>query len=216
MKKIKNTIMLFLAFLTITFYLSSCGPDEDTRPTYHIDQTTMDYCIYDEGSWWVYEEESSQEIDTIIVKKVRDWVVKSDSRHFLTDGYEITYNSKTINQIDCWGGGDYSNPEINIFEESFVKSPHAYGDITFISTLDTSFIFKPSQSEQIKLKDTLQHLEIKDSTYQDIRIFENLIGTYTNYQKTIYWARHVGKIRVERADGSVWNLIAYKVSQDNL
>lgn len=207
---------LFLLQLLSLVMLQNCGPREDTRPIFEIDQTTVDYCVYDEGSWWVYEEETSGERDTIVVTRIENSIDSNKHLGYKRKGYYSLYSTKIYTQTSSWTGPSYNLPELNGATESFVIPPHGYLDLLFISTLDTSFIYELSGIEQIKLKDTLSSLRIREKTYSDVRVFENLSGSYFKHQKVIYWARHIGKIRIERADGTIWNLIDYHVSQDNL
>lgn len=202
--------------LNFLWIFQNCGPHEDNYPTYHIDQATLDYCFYDEGSWWVYEEEGSGERDTILNVSTSRSMTKNDNLGSIRELYSMKNNSKLFGDFTLAGGPARNMPKLNISEESFVIPPHSFGDLLFVSNLDTSFTYVLSNVEQIKIKDTIASLKIKDSIYSDVRIFENLSGSYASHQKTIYWARHIGKIRVERADGTVWNLIAYQVSQNNL
>ncbi|MFT6112722.1 MAG: hypothetical protein ACJAXV_001513 [Bacteroidia bacterium] len=163
----------------------------------------------------MYEEESSGELDTISVASLKRELSQSDNLGYKRDRYVMRKNSSRTGEITQGAGGAKNMPALNKSSESFVISQHAYSDQLFISTLDTSFIYELTNFERMKLKDTMSSISILDSSYADVRIFENLAGIYTSYQKSIYWARHVGKIRVERADGTVWNLIDYEVSQDN-
>jgi hypothetical protein len=51
MKNTKNTILLFLAFLTISFYISGC---KDPDPVYNqVQQELKDWGAFKEGTWWV-------------------------------------------------------------------------------------------------------------------------------------------------------------------
>lgn len=52
-------------------------------------------------------------------------------------------------------------PKLNISSESFVILPNGYTDQLFISTLDTSFVYKLTNFEQIKLQDTLSSVKYK-------------------------------------------------------
>ena len=46
-------------------FLTNCGPDE--RTTLFIDQKTKDYVVFRTGSWWAYQEQASNAIDTVSV-----------------------------------------------------------------------------------------------------------------------------------------------------
>ncbi len=56
MKNAKNTILLFLAFLTIAFYISGC---KDPDPVYNqVQQELKDLGAFKEGTWWMCEEKT--------------------------------------------------------------------------------------------------------------------------------------------------------------
>lgn len=202
--------------INFLWIFQNCGPKEYNWPTYLIDQTTIDFCIYDKGSWWVYQEESSGKMDTVVTIALHRELSKNDKLGSIRELLTMKNNSKRLGDFSLVGGPARNRPDLDIADESFNIPPHAFGDLLFVSTLDTSFIYVWTSIDQIKLKDTLTRIMIKDKSYTDIRIFENLSGSYPSHQKVIYWARHIGKIRIERADGEVWNLIDYHVSQDNL
>jgi hypothetical protein len=61
-KRFKNNmknLFFSLSITALTFLLQNCGPKEDIRPTRFMDQTSIDFCVFDAGSWWVYEEVST-------------------------------------------------------------------------------------------------------------------------------------------------------------
>jgi hypothetical protein len=158
----KNLLVLFgLIIFVICF--QNCGPIEDTRPVYEIDQTTIDYCVYDKGNWWVYEEESSGERDTIVVTLVKNSIDSNKHLHYKRKGYFSIYSTKMYIQTSSWTGPSYNMPELCNSSESFVISPHGYIDFLFISTLDTSFTYVLTNVEQMKLKDIIASVKIKDT-----------------------------------------------------
>jgi hypothetical protein len=54
-----KNLFFSLSITALTFLLQNCGPKEDIRPTRFMDQTSIDFCVFDAGSWWVYEEVST-------------------------------------------------------------------------------------------------------------------------------------------------------------
>lgn len=83
--------LLFILPLSFFGLFQNCSPKEDTRPIYEIDQTTIDYCVYDEGSWWVYEEEKSGERDTIVVTRVENNIDSIKHLSYKRKGYYSLY-----------------------------------------------------------------------------------------------------------------------------
>ncbi len=216
MKSMKN-LFFSLTIIFLTFLLQNCGPKEDTRPTIYIDQTSIDFCVFDVGSWWIYEEVVTGVRDTIEVTYV-DRDVLDDVEIFTRkrDGYSSKYTSNMYKQLSSRCGVSISKIEDIHFKEFFGEFPYLYEDLCFTNSIDSSYKIDYYSGQKIQFWDSLTQLKVGNHEFKDIRIFENSIGLYSSYQKTIYWARHVGKIKIKRADGTTWNLIDYKVSQENL
>jgi hypothetical protein len=211
----KLVFSFFIIFLT--FLLQNCGPKEDTRPTIYMDQTSIDYCVFDAGSWWVYEEVITGELDTIKVTYVNRYLLDDDEKYSVKrDGYGSKYTSTKYKKLSSRCGVSISKLEDINSIEYFGEFPYLYDDLCFTNSIDSSYKIDYYSGQKIQFWDSLNQIKIGKHEFKDIRIFENSIGLYSSYQKTIYWARHVGKIKIKRADGTTWNLIDFKVSQENL
>ena len=209
-------LVFSLSIISLTFLLQNCKPKEDIRPTRFIDQTSIDFCVFDVGSWWVYEEGSTGMRDTIEVTYVDRDIIDDDRFSIKSDGYYSKYSSTIYKNMTSRCGVDLGYVEDIINNENFGVFPSIYEDLCYTNSMDSSYVINYSQGQKIQFWDSLNQLKIGNREYKDIRIFENSNGLYSSYQKTIYWARHVGKIKIKRANGTTWNLIDYKVTQENL
>lgn len=61
---VRNLLYLIICY---ALGLSSCGPNDEVKPTYYIDQDTKDFCIFNVGSWWVYQDSASGQRDTVTI-----------------------------------------------------------------------------------------------------------------------------------------------------
>ena len=209
--------LLFL-ILIVSLFIFCCK--EKPKPEYFIDQDTKDFCVFKVGSWWIYEKEGSAEKDCVWVTQSFEKKIGSNDRGNNTGnirkGYQMilfsTFWQMQAVQITCWAGGDESFPDKNIFTE-LITFPLALEDNTFLSTTDTFVKFVPYFGYKFQLFDTLSTYSIGANKYNDVKSFIVNKGLHQYWQKRIYWARHIGKIRYERGDGTIWNLINYKVEQ---
>ena len=208
MKKI-----LFL-ILIVSVFIFNCK--EKPKPEFFIDQDTKDFCVFKVGSWWIYQEELSAEKDCVWVVESNEKKIDSDHVRNVRNGIQMvlfsTLWSKQNVQITCWGGGGTGDPETNRFEER-LSFPLALNDYTFYSVLDTTIFFEPFSGYQIRLFNKLIEYNLNGKQFEDVRIFSVNKGLHQYWQKKIYWAKYIGKIRYERGDGTIWNLINYKVEQ---
>jgi hypothetical protein len=203
----KNILLIFL----LPFIITNCK--DNPKPEFFIDQNTKDYCVFKEGSWWLYKEEGSAEKDCVWVTQSNAKKMKSSHIENIRNGIQmITFSTWWGKQITCWAGGDEDIPEKNIFQERIVF-PLALEDYTFFSTIDTSAEYAPYFGYKLQLLDTLNIYNIDGKDFKNIKIFNVNIGLHQHWQKKIYRAKHIGKIRYEKGDGSIWNLINYKVEQ---
>ena len=209
MKKILSLLILIFPFI-----IYSCK--DDPKPEFFVDQDTKDYCVFNKGSWWIYEEEVSTDKDCVWVAESNEKKIDSDHLRTIRNGKQMVLFSTLWNKqnvkITCWGGGGTGDPEINRFEES-LSFPLALNDFTFYSVLDTTIFFEPFSGYQIRLFNKIINYNLNGKQFEDVRIFSVNKGLHQYWQKKIYWARHIGKLRYEKGDGTIWNLINYKVEQ---
>jgi hypothetical protein len=212
--RIQEFLMRQLYLITIfTFQLMLINCKDDHKPEFFIDQDTKDFCVFKEGSWWLYEKEGSTERDCVWVKECYENKIDDDDFSYNRNGFEILMFSNWWNkQITCWVGGDIGEPSKNIFRER-VTFPLALEDYTFLSTIDSSAVFEPYSGYKLQLSDTLDLFNVGIKIFQDVRIFKVNAGLHQYWQKKIYWSKHIGKIRYESGDGSIWNLIDFNVKQ---
>lgn len=62
--KLKLATILFI-FLAATVYLVSCK--KEPLPHHTVSQETLDYCVFQNGTRWIYEEKNTLVVDTFTV-----------------------------------------------------------------------------------------------------------------------------------------------------
>ena len=202
--------LLFL-ILIVSLFIFNCK--EKPKPEFFIDQDTKDFCVFKVGSWWLYEEVNTAQQDCVWVTQMNEKKFESNYVNNVRNGIQmIMFSTWWDKQITCWGGADVAFPDKNIFRELIVF-PLALEDNTYLSSIDTSDKYEPYYGYKLQLFDTLNTYNLSGKNYQNVKIFRVNIGLHQYWQKKIYWAKYIGKIRYERGDGTIWNLINYKVEQ---
>ncbi len=187
-KRFKNNMKNLFFSLTIiflTFLLQNCGPKEDIRPTRFMDQTSIDFCVFDIGSWWVYEEVVTGVRDTIEVTYVDRDIIDDDRFSIKSDGYYSKYSSTIYKNMTSRCGVDLGYVEDIINNENFGVFPSVYEDLCYTNSIDSSYVINYSQGQKIKFWDSLNQVKIGNREYKDIRIFENSNGLYSSYQNNL-------------------------------
>ena len=70
----KNTLNLFLLLSTSVLFTACPSSDESGKITHYFNEEIKTYVFMPVGSWWVYEDSATLELDTvnahILAKKV--------------------------------------------------------------------------------------------------------------------------------------------------
>ena len=174
-----------------------------------IDSKTKDYCLFDEGSYWIYQDSATMMIDVVTIDK------------------PITYME---DGGVCFGAGtEYCNTSFSSFSQdstfyfsTMLSSHEVYrdsmpvllsrrilgiGEVTIYHNGDTINNSTFSGLELLKVKDSCT---INGNTYYDVKFFKSSWD-----EKGYYWAKHVGLIREETYSNdsvvAVRNLVKYHV-----
>ena len=205
MKRAKFIIIILSA---LCFFVT-CVKKETVYPTYYFGQEFRDYVIYKPGSYWIYQELATGEIDSIYLYKQSFYINKSTQK--IDYNYEgiseskisslhdtLTYSGNVLGKNPC---GEYKAITVNGFVNSNVN--YFEGEIGY-SALTASYTFYTEK------KDSIEFNKLK---FFEVKIFENAMQIFSNQPFKTYYSKHVGLVRTELFNGQVWNLIRYKVSQ---
>jgi hypothetical protein len=220
----KTTIILLSLVINLIFYYS-CDSSGDTI---HIDQETKDYCLYKQGSYWVYQDSASLETDSIVITTspyftsskgggtTDDCEVYSfNVEIFLNDTVESFY-SRIRPGMDA--EFDSQKP-IWFFMNSAVSSINYYMYYTYhngnLGSSYNSFIYTHNDFNS-KFESFLGNCNLNNVDYGDVKVF--LLSYESSTEETfmkLYWAKHIGLIRIEDYSDStdlvVKNLLRYNV-----
>ena len=212
----KRAVLSLIVFLSLGCMCSTCVSCEPDGPTYYMDQEFKDYIVYPQGSYWVYEEMSSGQIDTV---KIYSSEIKiHNGQTILGFNYEeylvlmkSSFNNDTISGV---GGIDFTDKNFSEYEE---------GSTNIHKILNRSLLFfskKPVGYElnytEVDLVDYLEFLELYtvfSLEYEDVKVFEHKINYYSEQPKRVYFAKGVGIIKKELFNGEIWQLKKYFIKK---
>lgn len=219
--------LLQVSIYTCLFFIlqsSSCSKTNDkknidcTNNTILLPQLAKDLFIFNKGSWWVYKNISTNELDSMHV----EYVSKNTSNYFRNFGgyldkcYEdngINLVSNKIGNIN-WGISVSTPDGIKKFEETNFQIT-TYTDLKQdgyykLFFKGDSIIQSPQIGSNIIFTDSIT---VQNNLYSNVMI--HLIGpnNIDFYEEAIY-SRKIGLIRFKRSDnGSEWELIKYNINQ---
>jgi len=192
---------LVLCFLLLVL---GCKCKDEEVPTLYLSQESKDYCLYQPGSWWVYQSEQSLAYDTLKITGIRNEIIFSKNSNLNTESNTLTIEQKKL------------LPEaLNKLERGPVES--YYGLILNGGVGIDLYFDRPSyRNDSISVLTTVAFMKYFDSIqfnstyYYSVKEF---VSTRFREYKNIYWAKHIGIIKLEKPDGEIWNLINYSVIQ---
>ena len=203
--------------LGIILLLSGClniACDFKLYPEIYIDQESKDYCLYAEGSYWIYQDSASHTIDSNVIE------------------YPVTYTFSRSNWNGCkcetfyFGISSFADDTTIYFALRLTTGDADHellkpcllllaGEIKYHNgEIGETF---PNINSDFVLYTKNNNFQINGKTYADVKIFK---CSYPNMkiEKIFYWAKHIGLIREEiykDSTVSVRNLIKYKVKPYN-
>lgn len=207
-------------FLFLLCFLIGCRKEKHEEEIKYIPQELKDYMYFKEGTWWVYEEESTHERDSVVVFYNDDSLITFDGSTGTPAGTYEYFDCKTHSSHDDYGyyyscnttwtrnertpvwrdktkPGDYVGTTIIMFDK-FVVGVKLYpytqnGIVTFINIYDSLYIQGNFYFNVIQYNDSKNSTENEDST-------------------NFYISRNIGIIRKELiSNNQIWNLVSYHI-----
>ena len=180
-----------------------------------IDQETKDYCLFEQGSCWIYQDSTSVTIDSVVIDKPisysfsrSDWNGAKCEQYSSNISYASHDSSTSIHVILTTGFADSESQKPGVLILDFVDNP-IYHNGEVGETV-------PLYQDIILLERTTNY-SINNVNYSNVKIFER---NYYEKKKIYYWAKHVGLIREEIYENdtliSVRNLIRYNVQSSKI
>ena len=222
MKTFNIKILAF--YIVFCLFIASCCKDknpyiegcQDKAPeemgNFNLD-TVKPYIYFKEGSWWVYENDSTLETDSIVVTSADDRILQAngEKRRYTYESVAVSYKSFT-NGYDMEFYNTGSNPDL--VDWSFFlywnRNRSKPGDFEgIVKVFSTPLIKDFNFSFDSYYRGKLDSINLYGTWYYDILMFEikgdptwpdSSIPTNDFGNSTYYYAKNVGLIAIKNVD----------------
>ena len=136
MNKLSIKIFKLAILLGIAVTFTGCNTlFQNDTPYYKISALTKDYCNFEKGTQWVYQNDSTNAVDTIEIDNVNSYVAyhtvdATSSTSFRYDVIEMNYKTNGLNFVK---GTIYAGADTNDLYRIF------FSDTTFLLALAPGF-----------------------------------------------------------------------------
>jgi hypothetical protein len=177
--------LLLWIILLLSILLSAC-PYKPKETLFLTNQETKDYCLFGEGSYWIYQDSATLKIDSMVINNpiIHSWDIGEWSNGDL-EKREIFYTPISYYSTD-------SMKDVKVkLKVGVLSSTHL---IYFSGTIGHDLLLTTFREQR-------DSLSINGITYRNIKIFEHRTLFYHEGKAVIdnyCWAKHIGIIRMER------------------
>ena len=183
----KHKVLLqIISIVTINIFVISC---EKPKPILKIPEEMKEYIMFPEGSWWVYEDTITLDVDSIyLVKQVIDtgYCTNCGEIHHYEKLLQTFYSSTFNQNIDI-----YTNVRYCVFSQTYESIYTAFGGAIFVFEEDCF---------DICFLDTYRIDPIE---------YYNVIQCSAFLADTSYWAKNVGAIKFLNERAYIKDTISY-------
>jgi hypothetical protein len=194
-------------FLAVVLLLPGCKRQKEPD-TYYISQFLRDYTIFQKDSYWIYNNDITQKLDSCYITKSQSYLIQEGG--YETDPYLeralIEYNS------------DFMVSSFINVDDASLTFHSTGGNCLRNSNLPAIFYY----SDNVKY----EFLGLYDSITINNAIYYNVLKTefsqnseslpYNKYILTFYFAKNIGLIsyrqQMDNYD-TTWTLLRYKIQQ---
>jgi hypothetical protein len=239
----KGKLLLTAMVLLFSFFVTGCEPDEPEPKKYlgkfYIGEI-RNYTFFKPGSMWVYECDSTGELDTQVMLKCYTWWISTDyidyevmsfQRKSRNEGslysdfaatYDIPYSSNFKKE------GDWSN-----VEKSHNNKNRNGKDQVFFTPYDTTKVFTADGVSHTKYVKLIANYKLNNFTFDTVRVFRAQLSSshpmtnhpffndlYPHTNIEYYFAKNVGIVQLKitasnrgltKRKDHRWNLKYYKI-----
>lgn len=224
--------LLFISLITFAWcflLITSCKKDKpqpEPCTTCHSVTEAKDYFAFKVGSWWVYEEETTLERDSVYITEsaIDQGGYNFNVRMYST--YEDCYYHYWPSFIDNLQGCDASSPVskrclfVNksqyqipnyLYESQCFFINYKIGDFKYTSAGS----LEQCENNRIVFENIYPEFTLLNDTYsKTIKIHEDCNIAAGEQPVNIYYAKGVGIIKKELMDSNrIWNLVNYHIEK---
>ena len=210
----KKRISLIL-YCIIIFLLYSCQKKESKH--YTISDNFKEWCLFQNGSYWIYKEDSLQYIDSLYIDGApihytNTININADEKGYIIDLISIPLKSQFFNAWELSASADLCSHLVISFKDSTVVLS-LVDNLKYLSKYTASNFSQPAYFENLQYYSSF---EINSKDYKDVikTFFYHFEGGSKEYY--FYFAKNVGLIKISGTWNNVghsWSLLRYKVVQ---
>ena len=213
MKLLLTSLILGIGIFFLTS--SSCErPGDEMKETAYLSDSLKAYCDFQVGSYWIYQDSVSKELDSVYVymrnREIENTRYSDKKTERIISFYN--YNGDTIIKQLFFNFSDKF-----LFTSRVVKVDYNFDFPIFI--VKDSPISDDSLHAALDKKD-FPTLEIAGTTFTDVVKFTYVDGAYgagndDSYHRfrSCYFVKGIGMVKQEYRDGRIFELIRYQVQQ---
>ncbi|MBC7425125.1 MAG: hypothetical protein H7321_01215 [Bacteroidia bacterium] len=211
------------AFITGLLIIQSSSCKKKTPPTVCSEEITikfpknaLDRLFFLDSSYWVYQDSISGQIDSFWVDYSQIGNVNLEKRNYQTKG-------KCYQQGRCFIKSRLQND----YTIEFTANPQSTGislenelfNVTLIYKQNTIYYFDIGNQNYINgytdgFVENIPEVKLKNKIFYDIlKRTTLLIPSSFDIFKVSYFGNNIGLIKYIKPDGSVWELVRYKIKQ---
>lgn len=230
MKHTCNNIYFIFFCLAL---MTGCKDEEAESPpcdcgTANTIEELREWAFFKEGTYWIYEEETTLSRDTVAVVNSHDFITDQGNVQFdyetyrssddylywfwFNEGWTSSCGSRECCKCRTLWCNKYRPGDADGQSRMF-RFPNFEGNYSYLTAaLDTGFL------EVVSVLDSWCH---SDNCYDDVVISENSLSVLDQstinddyYSVKYYFSKSVGIIRKEIADvNEIWNLVDFNIVQ---
>lgn len=220
-----KTWQVLLVLIILCFGFNSCKLDEDEQKVL-FPREYLDYFQFKIGSYWIYENDKTKQIDTLTVTQFHRTLPRADDNI----RYEVTYNIlestmegysyKFSTSMYIVSGLLNANPNRPNYQLACAKfregSQYVYAGNTKMLVYPfqvgfTTNVGEAVDSSSIAVEKVLNKLTINNITFANVVVF--LIKNYkfdNKHDTRLYWAKDIGIVKRENlVKNESWNIVKY-------
>lgn len=206
MTNIFNFLVLSNTLLILLFQPCSCACKRDNSVVY-LKEDLKDYTLFQASSFWIYQKQPSGLIDTVtLITSKRENIQNEYCQPSFETFSGIKYSS--ISGDSIYISSDYVN---NFHSLSAMKSLYSQ-TVFFSGNLNDSISQIPGS---LNYTTFLPSYSQSNTIFSEVRIFTKapFINNMADSVVKVFWAKGVGLIRTEYANGGYDELVKFQVKQ---
>lgn len=216
MQKPNQYILSITALICFLSFFSCCKdktPPQQDLGHFSLDTTIKPYLYAKQGSWWVYKNDSTGEIDSqVMVSSVYQKVRTSNEvRTYTYDDIKTTIKSMTNGYLYNLGSyGSQADMYVWDFHVLYNRNRYKSGDFDgFEDVFSTTQVIGNEIGRGLFYQGKIPTMQLNGFTFYDVLKFEvkddetwpdSNIPTSDRGTSIYYWAKNVGLIMIENGD----------------